>query len=146
MKVVFIKEAEGHKIGEIREVKPGYARNFLIPRGLAVSADDPKGVMAIKEAENKMAHAEAEIEELKEKLMKYEDLVLVFKRKLTGKGGLYSAVKESDIAKEFLAKTKIPSEKVELAEPIKEIGEQSVEIKLAYGLSLFVTLKIEGEK
>jgi large subunit ribosomal protein L9 len=132
--------------GEIKEVKPGYARNYLLPYGFAVLSTDPEGKNAIRQIELQKEQAEKELEELKGKLAEFENLELIFKKKLTAKGGLFSSVKPQDIEKEFSAKTKILEAEAVLPEPIKEAGEQSVEVKLPHGLSLFVAVKVIAEK
>jgi len=147
MKVVFIKDLGGQaKVGDVKEVKSGYARNYLLPEGFAVLPSDQLGQNTIRQAEIKKVQAEQEIVDLKEEIAKLDKLELVFSKKLTAKGGLFSSVKAVDIEKEFTSKTKIENAKVELEEPIKEAGEQAVEVKLAHGLSLFVTVKVTAEK
>jgi large subunit ribosomal protein L9 len=147
MKVVFIKDLGGQaKVGEVKEVKPGYARNFLLPEGFAVLSSDPIGRNAIRQVELKKELEEKEVAGLKEKIASLGEMELIFSKKLTEKGGLFSAVKAQDIEKEFTSKTKITGAKVELEEPIKEAGEQTIEVKLAHGLSIFVTVKVKAEK
>lgn len=147
MKVVFIKDLEGQaKAGDVKEVKAGYARNYLLPEGFAVLPSDQLGQNTIRQVELRKELAEKEIVGLKEKIAQLEKLELVFTRKLTAKGGLFSSVKAADIEKEFTSRTKIGEAKVELEEPIKEAGEQAVEVKLAHGLSLFVTVVVKAEK
>lgn len=147
MKVVFLKDLEGHsKRGETREVKPGYARNYLIPQGIAVLVSDPSGKQIVAKVEAEKIQAEKDVEELKGKILSFSDLELVFKEKVNDKGSLFNSVKKSDIEKEFQAKTKIKPTEITLEEPIKEIGESSVEILLDHGLNLFVKIKVEKGK
>jgi len=146
MKVVFVKEVKGQAgKGEIREVKPGYARNYLLPKGIAVFAGDPTGRKVIAEVERAKVKEEAEIETLREKIASLGEPVLRFKKKLTQKGTLFSAVKDQDIAKEFTKLTKLEPLKVGLDEPIKELSESRVEIFLDHGLSIFVKVTISAE-
>lgn len=147
MKVVYIKDLEGQgKRGEVHTVKNGFARNFLLPQGYAVFENDAVGKSIISQVEKEKAAAEAEIAQIKDKLAELQDLELVFKKKITEKGKLFAAVKAEDIAGEFKKKSNLEASKVELEEPIKEAGEQSVELHLAHGLSLFVTVKVVAEK
>jgi large subunit ribosomal protein L9 len=146
MKVVFVKEVKGQaEKGEIREVKPGYARNYLLPKGIAVFAGDPIGRKVITEVEMAKSKEEAEIEALREKIISLGEPVLNFKRKLTRKGTLFSAVKDQDIIKEFARLTKLEPKKVGLDEPIKEPSESRVEIFLSHGLSVFAKITITSE-
>jgi len=147
MKVVFMKDLEGQgKRGETKNVKPGHARNYLLPGGFAVLTTDPRGksIVALIEKE-KLAQAE-EIENLKNKISELGEVELTFKRKLTQKGGLFSAVKITDIVKEFEAKTKLKADKVLLEEPIKEVGSSKVEVVLSYSLSTFIAVNVIEEK
>lgn len=147
MKVVFIKDLGGQaKVGDVKEAKSGYARNFLFPQGYAVLSTDPQGQAAIKQLEVKKAKDEAEMAELREKIAGLADLSLTFAKKLTAKGGLFSAVKASDIEKEFEAKTKIKGAQAQLEEAIKEAGEQAVEVKLPHGMSTFVNVVVVADK
>lgn len=147
MKVVFIKDLEGQtKVGDVKEVKSGYARNFLLPQGYAVLSSDPLGQVTIKQIEAKKVEQEAEVNELREKIADQANLSLTFVKKITTKGGLFSAVKAVEIEKEFTSKTKIKNAEAVLEAPIKEAGEQAVKINLSHGLSMFVTVKVVADK
>lgn len=147
MKVVFIKDLEGQaERGETKQVKPGYARNFLLAYGFAVLLTDPVGKSTVKQIEKEKAEAAAELEKLRDKVAELQELTLKFSRKKTTKGGLFSAVKEADILKEFEKATGIKEAKIKLDSPIKELGKYSVEISLPHELSVFVTVEIKEEK
>jgi len=146
MKVVFVKEVLGQaKKGEIKEVKSGYARNYLLPKGIAVFVNDSAGRQAIAEVEAVKARTELEIEELREKISEIGEPVLSFKRKLTQKGTLFNAVKEQEIAKEFARLTKIEPIKIDLSETIKELSEHRIEIFLPHEMSVFAKIIILAE-
>ena len=146
MKVILLKDVKGlGKRGEIKEVKDGYGRNYLLPRKLAKLAT-PK---AIKEWEKKRAEEEARLKEelakinqLKEKI---EGLKLVIRHKLGANGQLYGAITNKEIAHE-LKNFGIEIDKRDINAPtIKSVGEYEIDIKLGHGIHAILNLVVEGE-
>ena len=133
MKVILKQDVKnlGDK-DEVKEVKEGYARNYLIPKGLAEKATKSKLKEVEKRRQDKEKQEEKEIEEaekLKEQLAK-EKLVLKVK---TGDGGkLFGSVTNKDISEKLQEdkKIQIDKRKIELDNPIKDIGSYDVDIKL----------------
>ncbi|HSU80140.1 MAG TPA: 50S ribosomal protein L9 [Candidatus Angelobacter sp.] len=132
MKVIFLKEVKGKgKLGEVKEVSEGYARNYLLPNKLAVEASkgNIKQLEAKKAGEQKQA--EKEFEEavtLKEKLEKLE----VNLQAKAGEGGrLFGSITSKQIV-EALKKVKISVDKrkLELNDPIRTLGYTNVPVKL----------------
>ncbi len=117
--------------GDIIEVARGYARNYLIPKGIAVEAT-PQNIKAFEQKKKKIEARRAREKEqalkLKEKL---ETLEIVFKRKAGEEDKLYGSVTNIDIAEE-LNKMEIPIDrkKVMLEKPIKSLGEFEVPIRV----------------
>lgn len=132
MKVILKQDvATLGKRGATVEVSEGYARNFLMPRGLVVEASEGAlKVLAMekKVADNKTAKEEAEAKALGEKLGSVE---VVVPAKMGEGGRLFGSVTAKDIV-EALAKQKIKldKKKLELEEPLKHLGTYEVPVKL----------------
>ena len=134
------------KGGELVEVKPGYGRNYLIPRGLAVLAN-PKN---IREVEHQKAVAAAKAAKLKasaEAIAKrLSDTPLSFKRKVGEQDKLYGSVTAMDLA-EALAGRGVPIDRrsIDLPEPLKTLGDFEVGVKLHSDVVGKVKVKVEAE-
>lgn len=146
MQVVLTKRVP--KLGqehEIVNVRPGYARNFLLPNGLALLAT-PDIVKRTEKKREEMKRKLAEkIEAAKTLAEKLSGLVLTFKKKVKGEK-LYGALHEKDIV-EALAEEKIEVEKdqIKFKEQIKELGDFKVTVHLAEGVNADVKVKVEKE-
>ncbi|GAB6934973.1 MAG: 50S ribosomal protein L9 [Bacillota bacterium] len=132
MKVIFLKDVKGQgKKGEVKTVSDGYARNYLIPRGLAVEATESnlKTLEAQKRSEAKRKAQElAEAKALAEKL---EKTTVTIAAKAGEGGRLFGAVTSKQIA-ETLAKQglAVDKKKILLDEPIRALGTVRVPVKL----------------
>ena len=146
MKVLFLKNVENvAKAGEIKEVSDGYARNFLIPKQLAVAATEnvQKHYEAQVRAQQK---AEAELEaKMKELAEKIKDLTIVVKGKVGSGNKLYGAITSANVAKELSAMVdyEIDKRKVEV-ETIKELGDYEATIKLHKNVTAKAKVKVVG--
>jgi len=148
MKVLLIKDVKSlGKKGEIKDVKDGYGRNFLIGKGFALHATND--VIKKYEAEQKRkAKADAdEIQRLKELEKNIANLKLTIKRKLGANGSLFGAVTKDEIANELKAQHNIEIDKksVEIDKAIKMTGEFDISIKLGHGIHAKLTVEIVGE-
>jgi large subunit ribosomal protein L9 len=117
--------------GDIVKVKDGYARNFLLPRGLGMPVTAANKAMIEKEKkahEARLAKEKAEFESLANRIA---GLRFVAPRKVGESDVLYGSVTASDIAEFLKGKgIEIDKRKVQLDEPIKHLGEHEVKIKL----------------
>ncbi len=134
------------KTGDVVKVAPGYGRNYLIPRKLAVEATP--GNMKIVEIE-KAAQARRDHREKESATILARDIVklTVTVRRKAGEGGsLYGSVTAMDIA-EFLVthKIDIDKRKIQLEEPIKTIGEYQVPIRLHREVTVPIKVVVEAE-
>ncbi len=134
------------KGGELVEVKPGYGRNFLIPRGLAVLAN-PKN---IREVEHQKAVAAAKAAKLKASAeavaKRLSDTPVSFKRKVGEQDKLYGSVTAMDIAEALAARgVQIDRRAFDLSEPLKSLGEFEVGVKLHSDVVGKVKVKVEAE-
>jgi large subunit ribosomal protein L9 len=146
MKVLLLRDhAKLGKAGTIKNVADGYARNFLIPRGLAVLATGGalKQAETIRKAEDKrQAQLFAEAQAVANQLT---GTTLTF-RALSGETGkLYGSITAHDIT-EAIQREKgleVDKRKVELREPLRTLGTHTVPIRLAADLAPEVTVVIE---
>jgi large subunit ribosomal protein L9 len=134
------------KGGELVEVKPGYGRNFLIPRGLAVLAN-PKN---IREVEHQKAVAAAKAAKLKASAeavaRRLSDTPLSFKRKVGEQDKLYGSVTAMDLAEALAARgVQIDRRAIDLSEPLKTLGDFEVGVKLHSDVIGKVKVKVEAE-
>jgi len=132
MKVILLDDVTtlGRR-GEVREVSDGYARNFLIPQKLALTATpgNLKNLTQIKsQQEAKASRIKAEAESLRARI---EPLLCEERRQASEEGKLFGSVTSQDLA-DFLAKQNIQIERrrIVLAEPIKGLGEFAIPIRL----------------
>lgn len=133
MKVLFLKEVAGtaHP-GDVREVAPGYARNFLFPQHLAVVADERVVDQIRKREEAARRRAEKELTDAKDAAARLRKLTVTIYAK-TGEGGrLFGSVTNSDVAQQLKreAGLDIDKRKIEIESPIKSLGPHEVTVEL----------------
>jgi len=117
--------------GDVVDVKPGYARNYLIPKGLAYEAT-PGNLKRIAAEQASAAKREQEaLGDARKAASKFENVSLTFKVRASDEGKLFGSITAADIAEE-LAKQGIEVDRrqIELEEPIKSLGVTSVPVKL----------------
>jgi large subunit ribosomal protein L9 len=147
MKVIFIKELAGAgKKGEIRDVNDGYAKNFLIAKGFAqVATADIQARIAkeTKELEIKKLKEIGKLQALKQDL---EKRTFIVKVKVGDKGQVFGGVHEKDVAKVISDKIGLEVEKnqVDISDPIKQLGEHQIKVKLSGGIVADVKIKVEA--
>jgi len=118
-------------LGDIVHVRPGYARNYLVPYGLAVEATADN----VKAMERRRVRYEAEVAardaEIEKQITVFSELQLVTREKADEKGTLYGSVSASVVAR-LLAEKGFPVEErdVRLEEPIKVVGTHEVPIHI----------------
>jgi large subunit ribosomal protein L9 len=119
------------KKGQILDVKEGYARNFLIPGGLAVEASG--GAMKQIEEEKKASdrHKAKEKEEAQDLAKKIEAVSILLKHKAGDEGRLFGSITSAEVAEALKQKNfNIDKKKIVLEEPIRLVGDYEVKIKL----------------
>ena len=149
MKVVLLEDvANVGRAGEVKEVADGYGRNFLLPRKLALLAT-PSALKAaeaqLQKEKERQQRFTAEITKLAEQL---EGLLITFKEKVSSEDRLYGSVRDSDIARELsqLTGLDIAKEKIELEDPIRQLGEYEVPVRLSENLAPKIRVVITGEE
>jgi len=135
----------GHR-GDVVTVKPGYARNYLLPRDLAIEAT-PGNMKALERIRTALAKKTAtELEAAKKQAELLTGVSLNFKRKTGENDQMFGSVTTSDISEGLAAQGyKIDKRQVQLAEPIKIIGEQNVTIKVFRDVTAQIKVSVEKE-
>jgi len=146
MQVLLLKDVEQvGRAGEVKRVSDGYARNFLIPRGLATMATPG----AIKKAElEREAAARRQARELSEAqalAQALNGLTVSFQARAGEQDRLYGSITKADIAEELekQVKQEVDRRKIELDEPIKELGTHPVTIRLAPDAEATISVVVE---
>jgi large subunit ribosomal protein L9 len=135
----------GHR-GDVVTVKPGYARNYLLPRSLAIEAT-PGNMKALERIRTSLAKKTAtELEAAKKQADLLSGVSVSFKRKTGENDQMFGSVTTADIAEALAAQGfKIDKRQVQLAEPIKTIGEHDVTIKVFRDVTAAVKAVVEKE-
>ena len=146
MKVILMQDVKGKgKKGQMIEVSDGYARNYMLPRKIAIEATaDAVNTMKMndKATQERIAREKAEALETSKKL---REMTLVVKAKGGGAGRLFGSVTNQEIA-DALAKNagiKLDKRKIVISDPIKSVGTYTVTCKLGYEINAPLTVKIE---
>ena len=145
MKVILLQDVKGKgKKGQMLEVSDGYARNFMLPRKIAIEATtDAVTTMRMndKATQERIAREKAEALATSKKL---REMTVVVKAKGGGAGRLFGSVTNAEIA-DALAKqgVKLDKRKIVLNETIKNVGTYTATCKLGYEITAPLTVKIE---
>ena len=146
MKVILLQDVKGKgKKGQMLEVSDGYARNFMLPKKLAIEATaDAINTMRMndKATQERIAREKAEAMATANKL---RELTVIVKAKGGGAGRLFGAVTSQEIAASLEAQAgiKLDKRKLVLAENIKNVGTYTVTCKLGYEITAPLTIKVE---
>lgn len=143
MNIILTENVKGlGEIGDIVRVKPGYARNFLIPKGIAVEASS-RNVKELEHHQRQLARkAEKLGQEAADLKARIEAVECTFAHKASEEGKLFGSVTSMEIAEALAGKgIEIDRRKIQLDQPIKSLGEHEVDIKLNAGAN--ATLKIQ---
>ncbi len=134
MQVIFLEDVPNvAQAGEIKEVADGYGRNFLIPRKLASLAKSSAISMAEEQLRRQARSETKSGEEIGELGHHLEGMEVILKVRVGAKDRLYGSVTSTDVASELQnsAGLVIDKRKIELAEPIHQLGSYEVTIRLA---------------
>ena len=146
MKVILLQDVKGKgKKGQMIEVSDGYARNFMLPKKMAIEATtDAVNTMRMndKATQERIAREKAEALELSKKL---REMTLTVTCKGGGNGRLFGSVTNQEIA-DALAKNsgiKLDKRKIVISDTIKNVGTYTVTCKLGCEITAPLTVKIE---
>ena len=146
MKVIFLKDVKGSgKKGEITEVSDGYARNFLIKKGLAEEATAVKiNSLNIKKGAEDF-HRQEEIKALKEEAKKLNGTQITLKIKCGENGKVFGSVTAKEIADELTALGySVDKKRVILKDPIKLLGVYAVDVKFLPEVIAKIKVEVVG--
>lgn len=148
MKVVFLQDVTNvAAAGEVKEVANGYARNFLLPKNLAVVATNVE-LGKVEQRHQAEARRESRLGEESEAVAQVLRETTVTLKVRAGEGErIYGSVTSADIATEIQKSTghEIDKRKIALDEPIRELGSHQVPIKLTKNVTASVTVVVEQE-
>lgn len=147
MQVIFMHEVSkvAHK-GEVRNVKTGYFRNFLLPKKLAVMASPAKLRETEKIRKEETVKRDKMKEVAKEVAKKLEGLHIVLMKKATKQSKLYAAISEKDVVAAVKKEAKIDLDKhsVRFSKQIKELGNFGVMIHVDEGAEAKITVEVKA--
>jgi large subunit ribosomal protein L9 len=149
MKIVLLEDLAGKgKAGEIKEVSKGYAKNFLLPRGLALVATP----MVIKQVESRLEREKSEESVNRDKLVELagqiEGKEIRLKARIGGGERLFGSITAADVAEELSRAigSVIDKKKIDIEKPFRQTGSYEVAVKLASDIKPKITVVIEEEE
>jgi len=149
MKVILLKDVPGKgKAGEVKEVTQGYARNFLLPQGLALAATPTTIKVAESRIQKEKAQGTIDQAKLAEIAKQIEGSEVHLQAHIGAGDRLFGSITAADIAKELNRVTgfTIDKRKIDIDKPLRQAGSYEVAIKLAKDLEPKVKVVIEQEK
>ncbi len=147
MKVVLNQDIKGvGKKLQVIDVSEGYARNFLLPKKLAVVADNKNMNLVQGKIDSQKFKKKTELEAANENKKIIENGFIEFKHKVGEGSKLYGSVTEKDIADKILEKFKIEvnKKKIVISDPIKNLGTYTVNVKLYEGVVAKLKVSVIG--
>jgi len=148
MQVVLLKDVKRlGKAGEVRNVADGYARNYLLPNGLAKPATAGAIREAQEQAESQARRAARELSQAQTLAEALSGLSLTFRARAGTSGHLYGSITTADIAAEIQKQSgkTVDRRKIVLQEPIRSVGTYQVPIRLAGEVAAQVRVTVEPE-
>ena len=144
MKVVFFEDVEGTaQVGDVKDVKNGFARNFLLPRGMAGSTTKDNLMRANSLAQKETRRQEkldADARDVSEKLAGY---TITIEARVGENGRLFGSVTNRDIAEKLAERGhQVDAHIILLAEPIRELGARQVTVKFTRNVSVEITVDV----
>jgi len=147
MRVIFLEDVPNvARAGEIKEVANGYGRNFLIPKKLALLANSP--VTSQLQVQPKLTAQDQTEDELVKLANQLEGKEITLKARTGAKDRLYGSITSADIAAELqtIAGVAVDKRKLDLAEPIRQLGSYEVAIRLAKDIVPRIKVTVTAEE
>ncbi len=146
MRVILKAEVRGlGRTGEIKDVADGYARNYLLPKGLAIEATGGELKVLAQERQTEKTRKDRAHQDAEELAKRLGQITLVFKLKAGDQGKTFGSVTAKEVADslEKEAKAEIDKTKIVLHEPLRSLGIHKVEVRLLSDVRANVTVAIE---
>ena len=147
MRVIFLEDVPNvARAGEIKEVANGYGRNFLIPKKLALLANSP--VTSQIQVQPKLTAQDQTEDALIKLANQLEGREVTLKARVGAKDRLYGSITNADIVAELqnIAGVAVDKRKVELVEPIRQLGSYEVAIRLARDIVPRIKVTVTAEE
>lgn len=146
MKIILLQDVKGQgKKGEIKEVNEGYARNFLIKKGLAEAATATKINELNQKKTSEAFHKQEEIKAMTALAAELKGKKFTLGVKVGQTGKTFGSVTAQDISDSMKAAGyDVDKKKIVITSPIKQVGEFEVELKLLEGIATKITVCVEG--
>jgi large subunit ribosomal protein L9 len=149
VKVIFVEDVPNvARVGQTKTVADGYARNYLFPRKLAVLADSQAAAAVDAQLKKKVKQRALEEAEMAELAKKIGGIEITLKAKVGENEKLYGSITGADIA-EALSKAagfEVDKRKIELVEPIKQVGVCDVTVRFAHEISAVIKVNVISEE
>lgn len=149
MKVILIEDVKSlGKKGDIVNAKDGYARNYLFPGKLAIEANKANLEQNKREKAEMQEQKEKEIEQAKKLAENINNMTVEIKAKASEDGKLYGSITSKDIATHLKNEEnlEVDKRKIQLDEPIRNIGTIHVKIKILAGIYGELTIKVNPQQ
>ncbi|MGN1372591.1 MAG: 50S ribosomal protein L9 [Candidatus Coproplasma sp.] len=146
MKVILLQDVKGQgKKGEVKEVNDGYARNFLIKKGLAVEATATRINELNQKQQANAYHKEEELKAMRALAKEIDGKTFILNIKVGQNGKVFGSVTAADISDCLkTAGYDIDKKKIVIDGPIKLVGSYSVALKLAEGVAAKINVEVKG--
>ena len=149
MKVVLLEDIPGRgRAGQMKEVSKGYAKNFLLPRGLALIATPSIVKQVESRLEKEKLEESIDRERLVELAQQIEGKEIRFKARMGAGERLFGSITAADVAEELSRAigSVVDKKKIELEKPFRQAGSHEIAVKLASDIKPKITVVIEEEE
>lgn len=151
MKLILRKSVEKlGEPGEVVDVKPGYARNYLLPQGLAEMASEANIQRLEEERRQEEERARRDYLEARRRAAQLEGVILIFHARASEEGKLFGSVTAADIAERAQERAgldfELDKKLIELESPIKEIGAYDVSVHFHDDVDVEIQVRVEREE
>jgi large subunit ribosomal protein L9 len=149
VKVIFIEDVPSiARVGQTKTVADGFARNYLLPKKLAVVADSQAAVAIQSQLQKKIKQRELEEAEMAQLAEKIEGTEITLKAKVGESEKLYGSITAADIAGELArsAGYEVDKKKIEIAEPIRHLGSHDVTVRFTHDITAVIKVNVISDE